>query len=353
MNSYYAATLLVYAGVDIIACIALNLQFGVSGIVNFSFIVFQSIGAYTAAVLSMPPDTANGAYQVYIGGFQLPFPIPWIGGAIVGGLLAIPVGLVVLRKLRSDYQAISLLVLSVIANSVIMNARTFLNGAAGIAQVPGPFADQVDPLSQTYQLLYVGLTIPCVLLVWLVASRIVNSPFGRSLRAMREHELAATAIGKNPVQLKMTIFIVGGVIAGLLRGDPCGLHRRVGAVGMALPRDDHPFRRGHRRWARQQRRRDAWCAPRARGFLRGDPADTRENRRLDTAAQSDPRHGVGGDRPAHHRVPVVPARGRQARASPRVRWQSPRGRGRSCPRHLISRCWSRATCTVTSRACAR
>ena len=90
MNSYYAATLLVYAGVDIIACLALNLQFGVSGIVNFSFIVFQAVGAYTAAVLSMPPDTANGGYQIYVGGFQLPFPIPWIGGAIAGGLLAIP-----------------------------------------------------------------------------------------------------------------------------------------------------------------------------------------------------------------------------------------------------------------------
>ena len=215
MNSYYAATLLVYAGVDIIACLALNLQFGLSGIVNFSFIVFQAVGAYTAAVLSMPPDTANGAYQVYVGGLQLPFPIPWIGGAVAGGLLALPVGLVVLRKLRTDYQAISLLVLSVIANSVITNARPFLNGAAGIAQVPGPFADQVDPLSQTYQLLYVGLTVPCVLLVWVLASRIVNSPFGRSLRAMREHELAATALGKNPVQLKMTIFIVGGIIAGL------------------------------------------------------------------------------------------------------------------------------------------
>jgi branched-chain amino acid transport system permease protein len=215
MNSYYAATLLVYAGVDIIACLALNLQFGISGIVNFSFIVFQAVGAYTAAVLSMPPDTANGAYQVYVGGWQLPFPIPWLGGALAGGLLAIPVGLVVLRKLRTDYQAISLLVLSVIVNSVITNVRPFLNGAAGIAQVPGPFSDQIDPLSQTYQLFYVGLTVPCVVLVWLVASRIVNSPFGRSLRAMREHELAATAIGKNPVQLKMTIFIVGGVIAGL------------------------------------------------------------------------------------------------------------------------------------------
>ena len=101
MNSYYAANLLVYAGVDIIALLALNLQFGVSGIVNFSFIVFQAVGAYTAAVLSMPPDTTFGyEFQVYFGGYHLPFPIPWIGGAIAGGLLAIPVGLVVLRKLR-------------------------------------------------------------------------------------------------------------------------------------------------------------------------------------------------------------------------------------------------------------
>ncbi|HUZ86014.1 MAG TPA: branched-chain amino acid ABC transporter permease [Candidatus Baltobacterales bacterium] len=215
MNSYYAATLLVYAGVDIIACIALNLQFGISGIVNFSFIIFQAVGAYAAAVLSMPPDTANGGYQVYVGGFQLPFPLPWIGGALAGGLLAIPVGLVVLRKLRTDYQAIALLVLSVIANSVITNARPFLNGAAGIAQVPGPFSDQIDPLTQSYQLLYVGLTLPCVLLVWLVASRIVNSPYGRSLRAMRDHEVAASALGKNPVRMKMTIFIVGGIIGGL------------------------------------------------------------------------------------------------------------------------------------------
>jgi branched-chain amino acid transport system permease protein len=213
MNTYYAANLLVYAGVDIIACLALNLQFGMSGIVNFSFIVFQAVGAYTAAILSMPPS--NGGYQIYFGGYELPFPIPWIGGAIAGGLLAVPVGLVVLRKLRSDYQAISLLVLSVIANTVITNARPFLNGAAGLAQVPPPFSDRFDPNTDNYQFFYVGLTAVCVVLVFIVASRIVNSPYGRSLRAMREHELAASALGKNPVQLKMTIFIVGGVIGGL------------------------------------------------------------------------------------------------------------------------------------------
>ena len=213
--NYYTATLLVYAGVDIIACLALNLQFGGSGIVNFSFIVFQAVGAYTAAVLSMPPDTANGAYQIYVGGFQLPFPIPWLGGALAGGLVAFPVGLIILRNLRPDYQAIALLVLSVIANTVITNYRPFLNGAAGIAQVPGPFSDQIDPLTPDYQTLYVGLTAACAVLVFFVVRRIVNSPYGRSLRAMRERNLAASALGKNIVELKMTTFIVGGVIAGL------------------------------------------------------------------------------------------------------------------------------------------
>src|SRR2546428_540777 len=215
MNTYYATNLLVYAGVDIIACLALNMQFGVSGIVNFSFIVFQAVGAYTAAVLSLPPDSANGGFQIYFGGYQLPFPIPWIGGAAAGGLLSIPVGLVVLRRLRSDYQAIALLVLSIITNAVITNARPLLNGAAGLALVPPPFSDQIDPNTETYQFLYVGLTAICVVIVFVLVNRIVESPYGRTLRAMRERELAAMAIGKNPVQLKMTVFIVGGVIAGL------------------------------------------------------------------------------------------------------------------------------------------
>jgi len=215
MNSYYAANLLIYAGVDIIALLALNLQFGLSGIVNFSFIVFQAVGAYTAAVLSLPPDTANGGFQIYFGGYQLPFPLPWIGGAVAGAVLSIPVGLVVLRKLRSDYQAIALLVLSIITNEVITNARPFLNGAAGLALVPPPLSDQIDPNTQSYQFLYVGITAVCVVLVFVLVNRVVNSPYGRSLRAMREREIAAIAIGKNPVELKLTVFIVGGAIAGL------------------------------------------------------------------------------------------------------------------------------------------
>jgi branched-chain amino acid transport system permease protein len=216
MNTYYAANLLIFAGVDIIACLALNLQFGVSGVVNFSFIVFQAAGAYAAAVLSMPPDTApDYSFQIYVGGYQLPFPLPWIGGAVAGGLLALPIGLVVLRRLRADYQAIALLVTSIIANTVINNARPVLNGAAGLALVPQPLDGVVNTNTNSYQYLYVGLTAICVAIVWFIAARIVNSPYGRTLRAMRENELAASALGKNPTALKMAIFVVGGAIAGL------------------------------------------------------------------------------------------------------------------------------------------
>ena len=216
MNTYYLANLLIFAGVDIIACLALNLQFCVSGVVNFSFIVFQAAGAYAAAVLSMPPDTApDYSFQIYVGGYQLPFPLPWIGGAVVGGLLALPIGLVVLRRLRADYQAIALLVTSIIANTVINNARPLLNGAAGLALVPQPLDGVVNTSTNSYQYLYIGLTAICVALVWFIAARIVNSPYGRTLRAMRENELAASALGKNPAALKMTIFVVGGAIAGL------------------------------------------------------------------------------------------------------------------------------------------
>ena len=52
---FYISTVLVYLGVDVMACWGLNLQFGVAGLVNFAFIIFQAAGAYTAAVLTLGP----------------------------------------------------------------------------------------------------------------------------------------------------------------------------------------------------------------------------------------------------------------------------------------------------------
>ena len=74
--------------------------------------------AYTAAILSLPSDTANGGFQSYIGGLNLPFPWPFIGAAAAGALVAIPFVFLVGRRLRGDFAAVGLLVAAVIANLV-------------------------------------------------------------------------------------------------------------------------------------------------------------------------------------------------------------------------------------------
>src|SRR5207302_9920637 len=120
---FYLINLLVYAGVDIIACLGLSQQFGVAGVTNFGFIIFQAVGAYTAAILSMPSQAANGGFQSYIGGWNLPWPVPWIGAMIVGGLIALPFTFLVGRRLRGDFAAVGLLVTAVMANLLVTNYR--------------------------------------------------------------------------------------------------------------------------------------------------------------------------------------------------------------------------------------
>src|SRR5579863_7613181 len=135
---YYLITLLVYGAVDVIACLGLNQQFGVGGVTNFGFIIFQAAGAYVAAIMALPPDTAYGGFQTYVGGWQLPFPLPWIGAAVAGGVLALPFTFLVGRRLRGDFAAFGLLVTAVLLTLLVMDFRPLFNGDAGTAIVPAP-----------------------------------------------------------------------------------------------------------------------------------------------------------------------------------------------------------------------
>jgi ABC-type branched-subunit amino acid transport system permease subunit len=123
MNSYYIINLLIYAAVDAMACLGLSQQFGVAGVTNFGFIIFQAAGGYTAAILALPADSANGGFQSYLGGLNLPFPVPWIGAAVVGGLIALPFTFLVGRRLRGDFAAVGLLVTAVLLNLLVTNYR--------------------------------------------------------------------------------------------------------------------------------------------------------------------------------------------------------------------------------------
>lgn len=212
---YYLTTIFTYAAVDMMACLGLNLQFGVAGITNFGFIIYQAFGAYAAAVLSLPGDSANGGFQVYIGGLHLPFPVPWIGAALAGALVAVPTGLVVRRSLRPDYAAVAMLVTAVFLNTFVQNFRALFNGAAGLALVPAPLDNLFNSQSESYQIYYTLFALFCTGLVYLVVRMITESAYGRSLRAMRDDELTAGAIGKNTDKMRMAMLVVGGAIGGL------------------------------------------------------------------------------------------------------------------------------------------
>ena len=287
---YYITTLLVYGGVDAIACLGLSQQFGVAGVTNFGFIIFQAAGAYAAAVLSLPPDSANGAFQSYVGGLNLPFPLPLIGAAVVGGLLSVPFAAIVGRRLRGDFAAVGLLVTAVMFNLLVTNYVPFLNGAAGLSLVPSPLQDVINPQSSGYQWGYSAVAVLLAFVTYRFVRRITNSPYGRTLRAMRDNDIVADSLVKN------------------LRRTPRRLHQPLGPAGLGLCRDDRPVcRRDHRR-ARQPPGRGPRGDRRAVGLRGGHALHTAGPQRPGPG----PRAAMGGHRAADRVLPVVSTAGHPA-----------------------------------------
>src|SRR5579862_2959816 len=215
-TQFYLSTILTYAGIDVIACWGLNLQFGVAGILNFCFIVFQAAGAYTAAVLTLGPASHNG-FQTYFGGARLAFPLPILAAGAVGAILAVLIGLVTLRRLRRDYQAIVMLVVSLIATLIATNAIGLVNGANGLSLVPKPLAStlHLSPYGLKYQWFFAGLALGIAAISYFFVHRVTSSPFGRVLRAARDNEQAAAALGKNVFVLRLAVYAVGGALAAV------------------------------------------------------------------------------------------------------------------------------------------
>ncbi len=212
-DELYIITLLVYLAVNTIAVWSLNLQFGVAGVMNFGFILFQSIGAYTAAVLSL--GHSSYTYNTYIIGWSLPFPLPIIGAGIAGALLALLIGSFALRPERRDFQATIMLVLTIMASAVVSTQTGWFNGVEGLYAVPHPLEGGLHLGLTSYGWFFVGLAFAIAALVYLVISRMTGSPWGRRLRAMRENQDASASLGINVKAESLKVFVVGGAIAAV------------------------------------------------------------------------------------------------------------------------------------------
>jgi branched-chain amino acid transport system permease protein len=134
---------------------------------------------------------------------------------LAAGVLSLLIGAVGLRRLRRDYQAMVMLVISVIATTIAQGDTSLANGTAGLALIPRPFG-ALAPLGPTsFGWAYVALSGVFLLITYALVYRITESPWGRVVRAARDNEAAASALGKNIVSLHLTVFVIGSMIAGL------------------------------------------------------------------------------------------------------------------------------------------
>jgi ABC-type branched-subunit amino acid transport system ATPase component/ABC-type branched-subunit amino acid transport system permease subunit len=204
--------MLVYLGTDLLAAWGLNLEFGVAGVVNFAYIVLVAAGAYLYAVFTLGPPAAMGGFQQYIIGARLPVAAAVALAALICGILGCLIGVTGLKRLRADYQAMVMLVISILATTIIGADTGLFNGNAGLSLIPNPLAS-VDPARRGWY--YVAVVGVVCAAGYLVLRRFTTGPLGRALRAVRDDEDAAIAVGKNVVGLRLAVQAVGGVYAGL------------------------------------------------------------------------------------------------------------------------------------------
>jgi len=193
----YLLHILVIAGIYIILTLSLNLIVGYTGLPAMGHAAFSCIGAYTSSLLALSVGLS-----------------PWIGlfiGACVAAFSGVVIGYPAVR-LKGDYLALATFGLGVIVYSIAKNWVSLTRGPMGLPGIPG-FSILGFELSGIWS--YLLLVSVFVILTIFVIERIVNSPFGRILRSIREDEIASAALGKNTIKHKLLVFIIGAFFAGI------------------------------------------------------------------------------------------------------------------------------------------
>jgi branched-chain amino acid transport system permease protein len=205
-----ASYLVFFICVVLVLCIltmGLNLQWGFTGLFNAGVAGFYAIGAYTHAILTAAPNAQ------LMGNYGLPWLVGIIAAMLVTALAAALIGLITIR-LRGDYLAIATFGIGIMIQLVSLNLEPWTGGSQGITRIPKPLGAWFDtPLS--YNLFYLVFMVAVVALVYWALERILSSPWGRVLRAIREDEVAASSLGKSPLSYRLQSFVLGSTLMGL------------------------------------------------------------------------------------------------------------------------------------------
>jgi branched-chain amino acid transport system permease protein len=203
----YLVFFLVIALTYALSCLGLNVQWGFTGLFNVGVAGFVAIGAYTSAILTSGPQAER------LGGFEWPIAIGWVAAMLAAGIAALGIGALTVR-LRHDYLAIATFGIAVTIQLLAMNLVTLTGGPFGIHGVPRPFAAVVmSPFGRN--VVYLGVVVVIVGVIYILLERLLRSPWGRALRALREDEIAAVALGKSATAFRLQAFVIGAMVMGL------------------------------------------------------------------------------------------------------------------------------------------
>ena len=216
----------ILVGIYSVFTLGLNVHWGYTGLFNIGVAGFFALGAYTAALLTIPPPQ-SGQVDDYlfagdlarrldslpvIGPLDLWFVAALIGASLVAAVVALVVGAITIR-LRDDYLAIATLGIAESVRLVFLNERWLSNGSKGLYTIPQVFGDIVAP--RDYERVYIVVVAVVLGALFLVVRLLAHSPWGRVLRAIREDEVTAAACGKNVFRFKLQSFVLGAVIMAI------------------------------------------------------------------------------------------------------------------------------------------
>lgn len=199
----YWQEVLIIATLNVTLAMTLNLVVGYTGLLALGHGAFFGVGAYTSAILTTT--------------YELPFWPSFLIGGLVAGLCGLMLAIATLR-LRGHYLAIATLSFAVIVYAVLMNWISVTRGPQGLPGISGPpdiplgGGMTIDFSTKPGYFYLAGLfAIVCYYLL----KRIIKSPIGDALTAVREDEISAQSLGIRTFAWKLFSFTVAAVLAGM------------------------------------------------------------------------------------------------------------------------------------------
>lgn len=177
--------------------LALNLVIGEAGLLSVTQAAFFGIGAYTTALILVGSDV-----NFFLAAFA---------GAILSGIVALGIG-IVLSKLRESHYALGTFGFNIIVFSIFLNWQSLTRGPLGIPGIPRP---DIFGFQLSENIYFLTLALVILALVYGVCVFITRSSFGRVLKAIREDEEAVSVFGYSTTYYKLVIFVISAMLAAV------------------------------------------------------------------------------------------------------------------------------------------